>query len=77
MVVFACRRKLIKSRLADGLKTVAFYLALNRPEEYLARSRPLKTRIIKKNDVSQSSVSTFSTLRHCVMYGRMLQSGTK
>ena len=31
MVVFACKRKLIKSRLADGLKIVTFYLALNRP----------------------------------------------
>ena len=38
MVVFACKRKLIKSRLTDGLKIVTFYLALNRPENQLARS---------------------------------------
>ena len=39
LVVFACKRKLIKSRLTDGLKIVTFYLALNRPENQLARSR--------------------------------------
>ena len=33
MVVFACKRKLIKIRLTDGLKIVTFYLALNRPEK--------------------------------------------
>ena len=39
MVVFACKRKLIKIRLTDGLKIVTFYLALDRPENQLARSR--------------------------------------
>ena len=38
MVVFACKRKLNKSRLTDGLKIVTFYLALNRPVNQLARS---------------------------------------
>ena len=33
MVVFACKRKLIKSRLSDGLKMLTFRLALNRPEK--------------------------------------------
>ena len=32
MVIFACKRKRIKSRLTDGLKKLTFYLALNRPE---------------------------------------------
>ena len=32
MVVFACKRKLIKSRLTDDLKMVIFYLALDRPK---------------------------------------------
>ena len=36
MVVFACRRKLIKISLTDGLKVVTFYLALDRPENQLA-----------------------------------------
>ena len=36
MVVFACKRKLIKSRLTDGLKMVTFYFALDRPENQLA-----------------------------------------
>ena len=39
MVVFACKLKLIKSRLTDGLKMVTFYLALDRPENQLARLR--------------------------------------
>ena len=39
VVVFAYKRKLIKSRLTDGLKMVTFYLALDRPESQLARSR--------------------------------------
>ena len=38
MVVFLCKRKLIKSRLTDGLKIVTFNLALNRPENQLAMS---------------------------------------
>ena len=32
-VIFVCKRKLIKSGLADGLKMFTGYLALNRPEK--------------------------------------------
>ena len=32
MVVFACKRKLIKSRLTDDLKIVTFYSALSRQD---------------------------------------------
>ena len=49
----SCNRKLIKSRLADGLKMVTFYLTLNRPEKQLARSRRLKTSSIEVTGVSQ------------------------
>ena len=42
MVEFACKRKLIKSRLTDGLKIVTFYIARDRPDNQLARSRPEK-----------------------------------
>ena len=35
MVVFACKRKLIKSRLTDGLKMVTFYFALDKLENQL------------------------------------------
>ena len=70
MVIFACKRKLIKSRLADGLKMVTFYLAHNRPEKHLTRTRRLK--MSKVTEVSQSSTGTFSTLRHCVMFERMV-----
>ena len=52
MVVFACNRKLIKNCLADCLKIVTFYLAQNRPEKQLARSRRLKTRRINVTDVN-------------------------
>ena len=72
MVNFACKRKLIKKCLADGLKMVTYHLALNRPENQLARSRRLKTSRIQVADVSQSSIGTLSTLRHCLMSGRML-----
>ena len=72
MVIFACKRKLIEVRLADCLQMVTRYLALNRPEKHLARSRRLKKSRIKVTDVSQSSIGTFSKLRHCVMSGRML-----
>ena len=34
VVIFTCKRKLIKNRLVDGLKVVTFYLALNRQEIY-------------------------------------------
>ena len=44
MVISACKRKLIISRLADGLKMVLKYLAPNGPEKQLARSRRLKLR---------------------------------
>ena len=72
MVVFAFKRKLIKSRLIDGLKIVTFYLALNRPENQLARSRRRKASRIKVIDACQSLIETFSTLRRCVVFGRML-----
>ena len=72
MVVFACKRKLIKSRLTDGLKIVTFCLALDRPENQLARSRRLKTSRIKVTEACQSLIGTFSTLRRCVIFGRML-----
>ena len=39
MVVFEFEPKLNKSRLIDGLKILTFYLALNRPENQLARAR--------------------------------------
>ena len=42
MVVFACKRKLIKNRLTDGLKIVNFYLALDRTKNQLARLRRVK-----------------------------------
>ena len=71
MVVFACKRKLIKSRLTDGLKIVSFYLALNRPENQLARSRRWKTCRIKVTDACQSLIDTFSMLRCSVVFGRM------
>ena len=70
MVVFACKRKLIKSRLTDGLKMVTFYFALNRPENQLARSRRRKTSRIKVTDACQLLIGTFSTLRRCVVFGR-------
>ena len=72
MVVFACKRKLIKSRLTDGLKIATFYLALNRPENQLARSRRRKTSRTKVTDVCQSLIGTLSTLRRCVVFRRML-----
>ena len=72
MVVFACKRRLIKSRLTDSLKIVTFYLALNRPENQLARSRRRKTSSMKVTDACQSLIGTFSTLRRCVVFGRML-----
>ena len=72
MIVFACKRKLIKSRLTDGLKIVTFYLALNRPENQLARSRRCKTSRSKVTDACQSFIGTFSSLRRCVLFGRML-----
>ena len=59
MVILASNRKLIKSILAYGLKLVTFYLALNRPENQLARSRRLKTSRNKVTDVSQSSIGNF------------------
>ena len=65
---FACKQKLIKSRLTEGLKMVTSYLALNRPEK-LARSRRLKTSRTQLTDVSQSSLGVFSMLRHCVIMG--------
>ena len=71
MVVFACKRKLIKSRLVDGLKLVTKYLPLNRPEKQLSRSSQSKTSSFMVIDVSQSSIDTFSTLCHCVMSGRV------
>ena len=43
VVILTCERKLIKSRLADGLKVVTFYLSLISPEKLLAKSRGLKT----------------------------------
>ena len=73
MVVFACKRKLINSRFTDGLKIVTFYLAQNRPENQLARSRRQKTSRNKVTDACQSLIGTFSTLRRCVVLGRMLQ----
>ena len=39
MIIFACERELIGSRLTDGLKLVTFYLALNTPENQLAKFR--------------------------------------
>ena len=72
MVVFACKRKLIKSRLTDGLNIVTFYLALKRPEIQLARSRRWKRSRIKVTDACQLLLGTFSTLRPCVVFGRML-----
>ena len=72
MVVFACKRKLIKSRLTDGLKMVTFYFALDRPENQLARSRRRKASRIRVTDACQSLIGTFSTLRRCVVFGRML-----
>ena len=69
MVVFASKRKLIKSRLTDGLKIVAFYLDRDRPENQLARSRRWKTSRIKVTDACQSLIGTFSTIRHCVVFG--------
>ena len=53
----ACKRKLIKSCLTDGLKIVSFYLALNR---------------IKVTDACQSLIGTFSTFRRFVVFGRVL-----
>ena len=72
MVVFACKRKLIKSRLTDGLKMLTFYFALDRPENQLARSRRRKASRIKVTDACQSLIGTFSTFRRCVVFGRML-----
>ena len=39
----------------------------------MARPRRLKTSRTKVTDVSQSSIGTFSTFRHCVSSGRVLQ----
>ena len=75
MVVFTCKRKLIKSRLTDGLKIVTFYLAGNRPENQLARPRRQKTSRMKVTDAHQSLIGTFFTLLRCVVFGRMLQRG--
>ena len=72
MVIFKTKRKLIEKRLTYGLKFVTFCLALNIPENYLARARLSKKSRVKVTDVCQSSNGTFSTLRHCVMPGRML-----
>ena len=72
MVVIALKRKLIESRLTDGLKVVFFYLALNGPENQLARSRRRNTSKMKVTDTCQSLIYTFSMLRHCVVFGRML-----
>ena len=72
MIVFACKRKLIKSRLTDGLKIVTFYLALNRPENQLERSRRCKTSRSKVTDACQLLIGAFSSLRRCVVFGRML-----
>ena len=47
-------------------------LALNRPEKRLASSRRLKKSSVEVNNVTQSSIGTFSTLCHCAMAGRML-----
>ena len=77
MDISASKGKLIKSRLADGLKMVTKYLAPNGPVKQLARSRRSKTSKIKVTDFSQSSLGTFSTLRHCVMSGRMLHTKMK
>ena len=51
---------------------VTFYLALNRPENLFPRSRRWKTSRIRVADASQSSIGAFSTLRHFVVFGRML-----
>ena len=56
--IFACKRKLIKSRLADGLKTVTYYLALNTPDKSLGRSRGLEMGTVKVTDGSQTSIGT-------------------
>ena len=64
--------KAFKSRLTDGLKIVTFYVALDRPENQLARSRRKKTSKIRVTDAGQSLIVTFSTLRNFVVFGRML-----
>ena len=71
---FACKRKLIKIRLADGLKVITQYLALSRPEKQLSMSTQLKMSRIKVTDVNQLPIGTCSTSRRCVMSVRMLQS---
>ena len=53
--------------MADGLKMVIYYLAPNRPEKQLAKSRRFKTSRIKVTDVRQSSIGNVSMLRYCVM----------
>ena len=63
----------MKSRLADGLKMVTFYLAINRPEKQLASSRRLKICKIEVTDVSKLSKGTFFTLHNCVINERMLR----
>ena len=46
MAVFACKRKLIKSRLADGLKILLFYLALNRPNFDRKKNKTFSIKIL-------------------------------
>ena len=42
MVVFACKRKLIISRLTDGLKIVNFYLALKQTRKSTGKVEMVK-----------------------------------